>query len=185
MYTCIYSYTKACTHSSAHAPTHAHTNTCTDTHTSPSSSPTPQPRGSMEHHRRLHNQVAPFFSVLHRPLGPGQLQACPFSDVVFSPVLLSALSSSPLDCALRDGFGQVIRIFRFFKVKLKSCAFWLADSFQTKMEGHHQQVFSSLINPLTARVVGEPQMISQPVFSIVPCSPLPSGSWQSPCLSIP
>ena len=40
-------------------------------------------------------------------------------------------------------------------------------------------------HPLTARVVGAPQMISQPVFSIFPCSPLPSGTWRSPGLSIP
>ena len=34
-----------------------------------------------------------------------------------------------------------------------------------------------IINPLTARVVRALQMISQPVFSIFPCSPLPS--WAS------
>ena len=38
---------------------------------------------------------------------------------------------------------------------------------------------------LTARVVGAPQMISQPVSSIFPCSPLPSGTWRTPGLSIP
>ena len=37
-----------------------------------------------------------FFSVLHCPLGLGELQACPFPDVVFPPLLLSALFSSPL-----------------------------------------------------------------------------------------
>ena len=42
-----------------------------------------------------------------------------------------------------------------------------------------------IINPLTARVVGAPQMILQPVFSIVPCSPLPSGTCRTPGLSIP
>ena len=42
-----------------------------------------------------------------------------------------------------------------------------------------------IINPLTARVVGAPQMILQPVFSIFPCSPLPSGTWRTPGLSIP
>ena len=35
------------------------------------------------------------------------------------------------------------------------------------------------------RVVGAPQMISQPVSSIFPCSPLPSGTWRTPGLSIP
>ena len=33
--------------------------------------------------------------------------------------------------------------------------------------------------PLTARVVGALQMISQPVSSIFPCSPLPSGTWRT------
>ena len=42
-----------------------------------------------------------------------------------------------------------------------------------------------IINPLTKRVVGAPQMILQPVFSIFPCSPLPSGTCRTPGLSIP
>ena len=42
-----------------------------------------------------------------------------------------------------------------------------------------------IIYSLTARVVGAPQMISQPVFSIFPCSPLPSGTWWTPGLSTP
>ena len=42
-----------------------------------------------------------------------------------------------------------------------------------------------IINPLTARVVGAPQMILQPVFSIFPYSPLPSGTCRTPGLSIP
>ena len=44
--------------------------------------------------------------VLHCPLGPAELRACPFPDVVFPPLPLSALSSSPFHCALQDGFGQ-------------------------------------------------------------------------------
>ena len=42
-----------------------------------------------------------------------------------------------------------------------------------------------IINHLTARVVGAPQTILQPVFSIFPCSPLPSGTCRTPGLSIP
>ena len=42
-----------------------------------------------------------------------------------------------------------------------------------------------IINSLTARVVGAPQMILQPVLSIFPCSPLPSGTCRTPGLSIP
>ena len=30
--------------------------------------------------------------------------------------------------------------FDFFEVKLQSCVFWRADSFQAKVESHHQQV---------------------------------------------
>ena len=44
---------------------------------------------------------------------------------------------------------------------------------------------SHLIYPLTAMVTGTPQMISQPVSTIFPCSPLPSRTWQTPGLSIP
>ena len=39
-------------------------------------------------------------------LGLGELQACPLPDVVFPPLRLSALSSSPFHCTLQDGFGQ-------------------------------------------------------------------------------
>ena len=46
-------------------------------------------------------------------------------------------------------------------------------------------ISSPLIYPLTTRVVRAPQMISQPVSSIFPCSPLPSGTWRTPGLSIP
>ena len=42
-----------------------------------------------------------------------------------------------------------------------------------------------IIYPLTVRVVGAPQMISQPVSSIFPCFSLPSGTWRTPGLSIP
>ena len=53
---------------------------------------------------------------------------------------------------------------------------------------HSSQVHSFIIiiiNPLTARVVGAPQMILQPVFSIFsPCSPLLTGTCRTPGLSI-
>ena len=42
-----------------------------------------------------------------------------------------------------------------------------------------------IIYPLTARVIGAPQMISQAISSIFPHSPLPSGTWQTQGLSIP
>ena len=65
------------------------------------------PRGSLGHHRWFHNQFPPFFPVPHCPLRLDELQACPFPDVVFPHLPLSALSSSPFHCALHDGFGQV------------------------------------------------------------------------------
>ena len=46
-------------------------------------------------------------------------------------------------------------------------------------------IIITIINPLTARVVGAPQMILQPVFSVFPCSPLPSWTCRTPGLSIP
>ena len=42
-----------------------------------------------------------------------------------------------------------------------------------------------LVYPLTARVNGAPKMISQQVSPIFPSSPLPSGTWRTPGLSIP
>ena len=52
----------------------------------------------------------PLFSTavfLHCPLGLGELQACPFPNVLFPPLPLSALSSFPFHRALQDGFGQI------------------------------------------------------------------------------
>ena len=49
----------------------------------------------------------------------------------------------------------------------------------------HCSTGSPLIYSLTVRGVGSPQMISQPVSSIYPCSPLPSRTWRTPGLSIP
>ena len=43
----------------------------------------------MGRHRWFRNQFLPFFTVLHCPLGLGELQACPFPDVVFPPLPLS------------------------------------------------------------------------------------------------
>ena len=44
---------------------------------------------------------------------------------------------------------------------------------------------SHLIYSLAARVLGTPQMLSQPVSSLFPCRPLPSGTCRTPGLSIP
>ena len=54
--------------------------------------------------RWFHNHFSPFFLLLHHPLGLGELLACPFPDVVFLPLPLSALSSSPLSLCLARWF---------------------------------------------------------------------------------
>ena len=58
------------------------------------------------HYRWFHNQFPPVSPVLHCSLGLNELQACPFPEVVFPPLPLPALSSSPFHCALQNGFGQ-------------------------------------------------------------------------------
>ena len=50
--------------------------------------------------------VSSILPCSHCPLWLGELQAGPFPDVVFLPLPLSALSSSPFHWALQDGFGQ-------------------------------------------------------------------------------
>ena len=50
--------------------------------------------------------------------------------------------------------------------------------------GTQECFISHLIYPSTARVVGALQVISQPAFSVFPCSPLPSGTCWTPGLSI-
>ena len=56
---------------------------------------------------------------------------------------------------------------------------WKGESLARELKNSH------LIYPLTMRVVGAPQMISQPVSSIFARSPRPSGTRQTPDLSIP
>ena len=49
---------------------------------------------------------------------------------------------------------------------------------QSRKEYHRkiQAMEIIIVKVLTTSVVGAPQMILQPVFSIFPCSPLPSGT---------
>ena len=48
----------------------------------------------------------------------------------------------------------------------------------------HKSLSPHLMYPLITRVVGAPQMISQPVSAIFPCSSLPFGTLRTPGLSI-
>ena len=45
-------------------------------------------------------------------------------------------------------------------------------------------IIINIIHSLTMKVVGAPQMLSQLLFSIFPCSSLPSGTWRTPGLPI-
>ena len=74
-------------------------------HSSPFS-PVPKLQGSSGHYRRLHDQFPSFFSFLHCPLGLGELQACPFPDVVFPPLFRSASSSCTFSLCLARWFWQ-------------------------------------------------------------------------------
>ena len=74
---------------------------------------------------------------------------------------------------------------------LYACESWTLTELQRRIQAMQMRCYRKIlhiiiiINPLTTRVVGAPQMILQPVFSIFPCSPLPSGTCQTPGLSIP
>ena len=64
---------------------------------------------------------------------------------------------------------------------------WLSLCFQWRLWSSDGTIIITIIiiSPLTVRAVEAPQMISQPVSSIFPCSSLPSGTLQTPGLSIP
>ena len=47
------------------------------------------------------------------------------------------------------------------------------------------QLIIIIIYPSTVRVAGAPQMFLQPVSSIFPCSPLPSGTWRTQACPFP
>ena len=68
---------------------------------------------------------------------------------------------------------------------LQSCLKHACSSASSSSALALSPISSPLIYPSTARVVRATQMISQQVSSIFPCSPLPSGTWRTPDLSIP
>ena len=69
----------------------------------------------------------------------------------------------------------------FEPLRLHSCARHLILFFGTRAV---DILLLIIMNPLTARVVGAPQMILQPVFSTFPSSPLPSGTCRIPASSL-
>ena len=77
-------------------------------------------------------------------------------------------------------FCFVLIFFFFFTSSPMNC-----DEYKRESKLKIKSLSSHLIYPLTTRVVEAPQMISQPVSSIFPCSPLLSGTWRTPGLSIP
>ena len=97
--------------------------------------------------------------------------------IVFCPCNFMSEQCSKMLCNL---FGiRICGLVRnSFKVKKSKEENVLTD-------GRRQNTAIIIINPLTARVIGAPQIIWQPVFSIFPCSPLPSRTCRTPSLSIP
>ena len=78
-------------------------------------------------------------------------------------------------------FVVCFRLFRHCVELIKVYPFVLKE-----YTGRVDIIIIIMTYPVTARVVGIPQMISQPVFfSIFPCSPPPSRIWQTPGLPIP
>ena len=55
----------------------------------------------------IRKQFPPFLWVFSALWELGELKVCPFPDVVFQLLFLSALSSSPFHCALQYGFCQI------------------------------------------------------------------------------
>ena len=92
----------------------------------------PWARGSLRHHGWFRNQFPPFFPVFHCPLWLGELQACPFPDVVFPPLPLSALSSSPFSLCLARWFCSDLINGRHDH----TTAVWSCLTFTSKIKKH-------------------------------------------------
>ena len=87
--------------------------------------------------RWFRNQLPPFSPVLHCPLGLAELQACPFPNVVFPPLLLSALSSSLFSVPCKTVLARPVEqqtwpyhcsLHLFTTVRRSSCgptAYWI------------------------------------------------------------
>ena len=84
---------------------------------------------------------------------------------------------------------STVWILRSMFVSVSVSCFCLSSTLLQMCCNRHANYFIIIIiiiiYPLSARVIGAPQMVLQPVFSIFPCSPLPSETCQTPGLSIP
>ena len=147
----VYAYTRA------HARARVHTHTRTHTHT----------RAHAHTHARMHS-----CTTTHRHT-------------------IQLLVDSFLDCRVSgEGFAlchhRSITTLPQAQQRLFICLFSECESTQdykeTDKEARNKNIITIIIiiNRLIKRVVGARQMISQPVFSIVLCSPLPSGIWRTP-----
>ena len=95
------------------------------------------------------------------------------------------MSASQTFCQTQDPLGDLSNIQTLLKAKsIEETDLSIVQSIHQKRGAETNMYVSPkckadiiiiIINPLTARIVGAPQMILQPVFSIFPCSPLPSG----------
>ena len=128
--------------------------------------------------------------------------------VYFCLVLFSAIPWLVLPALMTLSYGGVTLLLTNVQVSclfpqaagvvitLVSGAFDFSASTQLFVKVNHRQQswlesqlrlatynLSSLICPLTTRVVGAPQMTSRTVSSIFPCSPLPSETRRTPGLS--
>ena len=115
------------------------------------------------------------FSLLHTPSSPLPPTPRPQPHIPF-PKCSSHYWSKTKDATFHVSSVLVPLIFKTRYCVLFFCG--PANHVKTTAEFALRALkFSLFIYPLTARVVGPPQMISQPVSSISPCSPLPSGTW--------
>ena len=84
---------------------------------------------------------------------------------------------------------STVWILRSMFVSVSVSCFCLSSTLLQMCCNRHANYFIIIIiiiiYPLSARVIGAPQMVLQPVFSIFPCSPLPCGTCRTPGLSIP
>ena len=124
-------------------------------------------------HRHVHSQEKPQ-SLTHQT-GCKQRKA-----VLYVPVRHSTSPKSLKLCCRTHPHGTSSSLLYTSSAKAAMASHFGAHWIQSCMH-----IIIIIIYPLSARIVGASQMISQPVSSIFPCSPLPSVTLRTPGLSIP